>query len=164
MQAIPALLSIVGTVFKFKGERDRGEAQEAAAEQQRAAAQEAERIGMKNAAAQEAETAESVRRETVAASEAAADRKVRAAASGGALTGGSTGAFLDEQSSRDANYIDWLKKSGASRADIEREKAEYAGMEGSIAADMTRQRAENTKLGSLGTLIGGAASIYDIYN
>jgi len=37
-------------------------------------------------------------------------------------------------------------------------------MEGSIAADMTRQRAKNTKLGSLGTLIGGAASIYDIYN
>lgn len=160
---VPIIATAVGTIASVIGQRKQAKSLEAAAGQQRMAAQEAERIGEMNAASQEAETRETVRRETKAAEEAASLRKAKAAASGGTF-GGSTGAFLEEQSERERSYIDWLEKSGASAAQIERERGRLAGMEGRASATLTEGRAGAAKWSALGTLFKGGANIYNMYN
>jgi len=154
-----AAMMIGGLVMQMIGQGKQSSAMDDAAAQQEAAAEQSRRIGEQNAAAQEAETRESVRRESLAAKEQQSLRKARAAASGGTL-GGSTGVYLNEQAGREKGYVDWLKRSGGSQAAIEREKGNYAAMEGQAAAKGTRAQAAGAKWDMLGTGLKGAAGLY----
>ena len=150
-QAVP----IIGAIFSLVGQMRQASAQEKAAEQQAAAAEEAQRISTMNAARIEAETAEMARREREASEEAQSQRRLVAAAAGG-TGGGSTAAYLEEQAERESRYIDWLERSGASRASIARAEGGYARQTGMITAEATRSRASQSRMGAVG-------SLFDIY-
>lgn len=167
MEAIPIVLGIAGMFMQNKGERQQAKAVEGVAGKQEAAGEQAQRIAARNAANTEAETAESVRRETTAATQADATRKARLAASGAAYSG--SGANFSEQQRGEADkYIDWLKKSGTSRANIEREQGVYAGLESDATAAGTRASVAGNKSKGLGSMLttmsGAAGGLGDLYN
>lgn len=163
MEYVPIALSVLSAGAQFIGGQRQAAALERAEMQQRSAAEAARMNAARNAAAIEAETAESVRREREAATEASAMRRARAAASGGLETG-STAVFLDTQSRREENYIDWLGRAGSSRAALARDEGEVAYASGMASASATRGQASTARFGSYAALGTGLGGIYDFYD
>lgn len=163
MEAIPIVMGLAGAFMENKAAGKQRKAMENVARQQEAAGEQAKYIANQNAANTEAETAESVRRESIAADQAQANLRARAAASGG-TGGGSTGNFIDTQQRTSDQYIDWLKKSGSSRAQIEREQGKYSSMTASSSAAGTRASTAGSKWAGLAGLTKAAGSIGDLYN
>lgn len=124
MQAAPlitAFMSAAGSMYQSS--------QMASA--QREAAREQRRMSELNASAIEAETSEQARRMKGDIAQKEATARARAAASGASVEGTSVGTYLEELSAEDQAQLDWLVKSGQTRAGITREEgvsAEKAGM------------------------------------
>lgn len=95
--------------------------------QQRSAAKKAERLGEENARRAAAESQESARRLEITQKRSLATARARAGSSGFDITGGdSMGDYIDELSSQYSSELDWLRKSGASAASIERRRGDIA--------------------------------------
>lgn len=123
-----------------------------AAKKQEAAAEESRRLAQKNAANIEAETMEQKRREADAQKDVEAQTRARIAASG--VTGaGSPKDYLDTMEAEHAKELDWLRKSGASRASI-------AKSEGNIAYRQGMASASSTMAGTFSNVISGAGTTY----
>lgn len=106
--------------------------------QQVEAAGDAKRAARANARALEAETAEEARRlKKEQASQESKSRALAAASGGG---GQSQTSFMESQKKEHANELDWLKRSGSSRASSARAggslaaKQGYAGAVGTVAS------------------------------
>ena len=108
------------------------------------AASDAKRAARANAAAIEAETAEEARRLKLEQDRTEASSRAAAAASGSG--GVSQDLYQDFLGDEHAKELAWLKKSGASQANITR-------IQGNAAASTARANA-------FGTLAGGATSLY----
>lgn len=193
--AIPIVISLAGAFMEYQGQKKQSKAlnvaaaqqdqaalqQEQAAAKQEQAAEQSRQIAMKNAANIEAETAESVRRESQANRESQAMR-VAMAAGGGGTAGGSTGNYLDTQTATEKSYVDWLAKAGQSRADIAAEQGDYSYLTGMAGADSTRAGASSTRAGASSTrgqaaagkakglsnlvtsVAGGGSELYNLYS
>lgn len=155
-------IAIVGSILSFVGGMQQASQQKKAAAQQAAAAEESRRIGDRNAARIEAETKEKARRESLAAKERQGLTRARQAASGGAASGSNV-VYLDEMIETDEKNIDWLRKSGASQADIARREGNYNYLSGMASSTSTRAAATGSKFGAFGSLLGGAQSGYELY-
>lgn len=163
MEWAPIALGFIGTAANFIGGQQQASALKRAEQRQMAAAEQSRRNANLNAAAIEAETAEMTRREREAANEAESLRRARAAAAGGMETG-STAVFLDTQSRREDEYIDWLGRSGRSQAAIAREGGEYAYQTGMASAAATGGQAASARFGSYASLGTGLGGLYDYYD
>lgn len=157
-----AFLAIAGSLLSFVGARKQEKELKKAAANQQAAAVESKNIANRNAARIEAETAEEVRREKRDAQQRRDLALVKAAASGGTLTG-STGLYLDEMKDNDVQFLDWLQKSGSSKADIARREGNYNFLTGIAAASGTRAQASSAKYEGYGHLLSAGGSAWDWY-
>lgn len=108
------------------------------------AAEEAEKIAEKNAQRTELETEEAARRLERQQERNQSLAKARAAASGAG--GASVDTYLDDMEAEDERQLNWLKKSGASQAEIQR-------WEG-------RATAKAGRAGAIAGMIGGAADMF----
>jgi hypothetical protein len=163
MEAIPIIMAVGGAFMEYKAAGDREDAMDRVAQQQEAAGEKAKHIATQNAANIEAETAETVRRETTAAKQAEATRRGKLAASGGSVSGSSAN-FLEQQAAESDKYIDWLKKSGGSRAAIERERGAYSSASASATAAGTRASSAGGKTRALAGLASAAGGLGQLYN
>ena len=105
--------------------------------------------GEANAAAIQAETAEESRRMAAASAQTSAEGRVKAAASGTKVSGSSARVLAtlgEEQQAR----LDWLKKSGSSRAEI-------ATLEAGYQSDIHKGQAVSSLFSGLS---GAAGSIW----
>ncbi len=107
-----------------------------ASKQQKAAADEAERIGRENAANIEAETQESARRTKKAQDQELATAQARAASSG-LEVGGTLSTFLSNLEEGQAESLAWLEKSGANRARLAELSGGYTAATGRAGASAT---------------------------
>ena len=99
---------------------------------QREAAKEQEDIAKRNAEREQAEAEEMARRERKRADYEESLDRARAAASGIDVDKSKSNViYMNERKKANRDQIDWIRKSGASRADIIKR-------EGRLAADMTR--------------------------
>lgn len=161
--SISLVFAAVGAGMQYKAGQDQKKAGERTARMQEEAGKESQRIANQNAANTESETAEQVRRESIANKEADATRKLKVAGSGGTLSGSSKN-FLDEQSQRQSDSIDWLKKSGKSRADIERAQGKYSSMTAKANASATRGALAGNTAKSLSGFADVASGLGNLYN
>jgi hypothetical protein len=143
-QAIPIILLAASAAISYKSYSD-----------QKKAAKNAEKIGMMNAAATEAEAAEQARRLKENQMRVLAETSALSAASG--VAGGSQDIYLSDMAESQMSELNWVKKSGASRAEIERLSGQYQKKQGEAAA-----------LGTLSTAVQKTGSAYsagaDWYN
>lgn len=109
-------------------------------------------MAIQEAAAIEAETAESVRRAKDAAAKAEGTSRARAAASGLELDG-SLGLSLSDMSQEHMRQIDWMAKAGASRARM-------AIMGGDLRSDAQSARADQFTAQSWGAISSGVSGGY----
>jgi len=145
MPYIAMAMTAVGTYASYKSQSE-------AAAGQKDAAREASRLAEMNAQMSERETTRNAENMQAAQEREQATNRAKAAASG-ISGGGSFDLVMDEQKRIHGEEQDWLKQSGASKADIIRQGGALAQSQGYAQADATRA-------GSWGTLIGGAQSIY----
>ena len=120
-----------------------------AAKGQRRAGEEARGIAAENAKRIEAETAESARRLKGQQDSNLSEAKARAAASGVNMRG-SQGGFISNLASSYQQERDWLKKSGASKATIERRTGDYAVLQAKAGSAATMA----TGIGQAGSMLG----------
>lgn len=116
------------------------------------AAKEAERMGNKNATSIEAETEEAARRAAKDAERSEA--RARAAAATLGLEGESVDLYLKDLANTNKEQIDWLKKSGQSRADIAREGGQAAATEAHMQSANTAFSATNSMFSTWYTAYG----------
>ena len=154
-----AFLAIAGAIVGFIGAQKQASALKQAEGRQRAAAEESRSIANKNAARIEAETHETLRREKQATEANQALSKARAAAAGGTQYG-STGVYQDTMEESDSAYLNWIAKSGASRADIAKSEGQFSWLTGMASADATHAQVVGAKFDGLQSLIGGASAAY----
>ena len=128
----------IATVFSIFSAVQGHQASQEAASQQEAAAAEAEKLAEANAVASEAETQESMRRTRRQHAASAASARAKAGASG--IEGGSMEDAIANMISEHGTQLDWMKKSGASQADIIRKGGKLTGMQGRAQAESTRAR------------------------
>ena len=144
-----AIVGAVAAVFTaYTSYRAADEASDAA---QDAAKQEQE-MARQQAAAIEAETAESVRRSRDKASQAEGQSRARVAASG-LETSGSLDLSLDAMSEEHARQIDWMGKAGASQARM-------ALLGGDMRAAGQNARADQFKAQKWGAVSSGVTNVY----
>jgi len=143
--AVQAIVTIASTAYGIHSSME-------AADAQKAAAAESERLGIENAAAVEAETQEQARRTAAAQSSQQASARARAAASGVA-EGGSMSTVTGEMAKEHTRQLDWLKTSGATRAEMTRQGAKASG-------DVGRAQASATRAGGIAGGIQGVGSIH----
>ena len=137
-QAAPIIMAISAAVAA-------GTAVYSASEQSKAA-DEAKKLANKNAAAAEAEAEEAARRARKDADRVEATARARAAGSG--VEGETTDLYLKELETVNAEQIAWIKKSGASHADIARTQGKHAYRQGMAGA-----------WGSMGTAAGHVGNV-----
>lgn len=106
---------------------------------------EAEKMAKENAKRARAETAEEVRRQQAANAQMEGLAKARAAAGGAKLTG-TVSSYLDRLKEENLKDIDWMRRSGASRAGLEQRKGKVAKSQATA--------------GAVGSLAGSASSFY----
>lgn len=109
-------------------------------------------LSIEEAAAIEAETAESVRRAKDKAAKVEGESRARAAGSGAEISG-SIDISLDSMSEEHTRQIDWMGKAGASRARM-------ALMGGEMRAKAQSARADTLTANMWGTAAGGVSSTY----
>ena len=139
-------VAIIGAVYSIYSGMQEKKASKAAAKEQEA-------MAARNAALSEAETREEAARMQQAKDEQMAKSRAKAAASG-VQTGGSMDIFMGAQDDKLRGEIDWLKKSGSSRADLIRQG-------GAFAASQTRQQGSTALASGIAGAIGGLGSAYD---
>ncbi len=142
MAGVAAVATIFSTAFGIKTSRD-------AAKDQRRAAAESEALGRENAAAIEAETAESARRLSKQQAETESLAQAKAAASGAG--GKSQTTFLESMVGEHGRQLDWLKQSGRSQASIARRAGASQGRVGRSQAKATEAAGVGNFLQSTGT-------------
>ena len=125
-----------------------------AAKAQKASGQVAKDIANENAARIKSETAESARRLKGQQAMNLSEAKARSAASGVRSTTGSQGQFVEGLGSSFASELAWLKKSGASKAQIEARSGDYAVAQAKAGAAGTMAAG----VGQAGSLLGSGAS------
>lgn len=116
------------------------------------AAKEAERMGEKNARAIEAETEEAARRAAKDAKRSEA--RARAAAATLGLGGESVDLYLKDLANTNKEQVDWMKKSGKSRADIAREGGQAAATEAHMTSANTLFSGTNSMFSTWYTAYG----------
>ena len=94
------------------------------AAQQRSAGRKAEAIGEANARRESEEAAEATRRLKLEQEKVLSETRARAAASG-VTSEGTVEAYLGEMEKNFSDELDWIKKSGASAANIQRRQGAY---------------------------------------
>ena len=145
MAGVAAVASIFGTMMSVHAaDKARSAANEQARQEKKMAAQEA--------AAIEAETAESVRRAKDQAAKAEGESRARAGASGLKLDG-SLNLVLDDITDEHARQIDWMAKSGASQARM-------ALLGGEMRSNAAKNQADQFQAQMWGSAFSGAASAY----
>lgn len=145
---IAVALTAAGTYQSFKSQSE-------AAAAQKDAARESARLAEINARNQERETQVEVANLSEAQAKAEAMNRAKAAASGVAVApGGSYALTLAEQKKYNTRELEWLKESGASRANIIRQQGQSSMRTGMAQADATKSGA----YGSLWSGLGSAAS------
>jgi hypothetical protein len=143
--AVMVAMSVVSGLMSIKQGMD-------AKKDAKAAAAEQERIARENAAFKEAETVEQARRMQEEEDSAAAKRRAMAASTGIATDQASSlDIFMGAQEDKFSKELDWLRKSGASQADI-------INKQGSLAANITRSQGEQAKWQGISSGIGSVAS------
>lgn len=139
-------LSMGGLEDLYKGLK-KGFDRETGAQGFKDAAQAARELGEKNAEFTEQETAEQVRRKEGAARYKEGMAQAQAAASG-IKTSGSTDLYLSEMMAEHKREVDWVKKSGKSRAGIERSKGDLAHKQG-MAQAQAQQFSAGTQIAGM---------------
>ena len=102
-------------------------------ETQRDAGKDAKKLGKKNAEYIRQETSEQVRRLELAQEQVIAKTKGAQAGSGIELGGGTVDTYIAEMKNNFAKELDWLKKSGKSRAAIAKEGGNVANAQAQAA-------------------------------
>lgn len=143
MGGVAAVMSVFSMVQGYQASKE-------AANKEDAAAAEAERLAEANAVASEAETHESMRRTRRQSAAAEATAGAKAGASG--VVGGSMGDAIASMITEHGTQLDWMKTSGASRANIIRKGGALTGMQGRAQADATRARGTSNLLKSSQTV------------
>ncbi len=123
--AVPLVMGGVQAYTTYKGYKD-----------QKKAAKESERSYERDVEYQRMETEEQVRRTELEHQQQEAKARALAAASGTKVQG-TVSMFLKEMEEENLREIDWIAKSGASRADIIRERGRMARKEGKARAQST---------------------------
>lgn len=154
--------AIASAILGFVGGMQQRSSLKKSAKAQAAAAEKSKRIANRNAARIEAETAEEVRRKKLENESRQSLTKARQAASGGLPTG-SNAIFMETMEREDDLAVDWLKKSGSSRAGIAREEGEYSYMTGMAQSQATKGQAQAAGFDALGSLVSGGESIYKLW-
>ncbi len=143
-------VAAVGTIFSTLSQMSAARKAENLAEQ---AAEDELKLAAEEAAAIEAETAESTRRARDQAGKAEGTSRARAAASGVRSGTGSLKLSLAAMSEEHTRQIEWMATAGASRARL-------ALMGGQLRSDAQSARADQFSAQVWGSAFSGAANIY----
>lgn len=118
------------------------------------AAQEAEDIADANARREAMEAEEMAQRAEKDAAREESLARARAFASG--VGGESQEIYLDDLHASNKREIDWIRRSGASRADLTRK-------EGRVSASQHRRKGTAAAIGGFGSMVGQAADWHSVY-
>jgi len=148
MAQFAPIIMVAGTAYSIYSGME-------AAETQKQAASEAERIGRENAANIEAETREEARRLALAQERELGKARAVAGASGLVSTSGTINTFIEDLQEGQAESLAWLNQSGANRARIAKLTGGYTGAIGRAGAETTLAQ----PIGQGISNVGAAASI-----
>jgi len=154
MGVIGAIAGIVGAVASVaSGVASIVSQSKAAAEQaemQAKMAEEAAALGAKNRALIEQETAEALRRTELAQRKQSSQAKALAAASGFVSDTGSFDLYMTELEQEQQAELEWIKRSGASKADISAQQTQY-----NVQQIKSQPTTRVEWGGALGSIVGG---------
>ena len=125
------------------------------ASQQKEAAKAAREIGNFNAANVRAETEEMARRQQLQNERLEATATARAAATGFKSGQGSLATYIQDLQQENTAELDWLIKSGMSRASLEEKKGEYSYLTGLANANATSASGWSGLISGIGGVSSG---------
>ena len=128
------------------------------AKEQRKAAEQARDIGDFNAANVRAETEEMARRQQLQNERMESTAQARAAATGFKSGTGSLATYINDLKQENQAELDWLVKSGQSKAEIEAMKGEYSYLTAKSIADATAAEGTTNLISGIGSTVSSAYS------